>query len=74
MYMFSSSDDQTLKVWGANANSLVKVIIDSKFKSDKDDDLMSGNNSDDNGMNNADDSESIGESSISENSIFSDEQ
>lgn len=72
-FFFSSSDDQTIKVWGTEENLQVKVTIASKFKQDKEDDLLSGNNSEDNILNNADESESIGDSSMSEDSVFSDE-
>lgn len=66
-FMFSWSDDQSIKIWGSHQDFKVKVIIESKFKH-KDDEIMSGNNSDDN-YHNQEDSDSIGDSSISENSI-----
>lgn len=72
-FLFSCSDDQTIKVWGANQNTEVKVHIDPKFKNVKDEDNISANNSD-NQINNMDDSESIGESSLNEGSIFSDDE
>lgn len=71
-FLFSWSDDQSIKVWGSHEEYKVKIHIDSKYKN-KDDEIMSGNNSDDN-YNNHDDSESIGDSSISENSIASDDE
>lgn len=72
-FFFSCSDDQTIIVWGVDESYEVKVHIDSKFKASKDDD----DNSDNAGVNNEIenlDSESLGDSSMSEGSIFSDEQ
>ena len=72
--MFSCSDDQSIKIWGSHDEYKVKIQIDSKFKVNKEDEIMSGNNSDENNINGQDDSESIGDSSISENSIVSEDE
>jgi WD40 repeat protein len=66
-FFFSCADDQTIKVWGVDKDHKVKVTIPSKFKSS---DNVSENGSDMD-MNPDRDSESIGDSSLSEGSVFS---
>lgn len=68
-FFISCSDDQTIKVWGVNSTDQVKVTIDPKFKSLIEDE--SGQNSENYQIDNIDDSESLGESSLSEGSVFS---
>jgi WD40 repeat protein len=73
-FFFSCSDDQSIKIWGISVDHKVKVNIDNKFKI-KDEEMSDngmGNYSDDQ-QNGNDDSESIGDSSLSDGSIFSDE-
>lgn len=75
-FFFSCSDDQTIKVWGTSDKLKVKVTIDNKFKSILGE-FNEGGNSDNSGDEpmgvEQDDSESIGESSDSGRSLFSDE-
>lgn len=70
-FLFSCSDDQTIKVWGVN-NIDCKFEIKFKVKDEDMSDNGMGNYSDDQQIGN-DDSESIGDSSLSDGSIFSDE-
>jgi len=71
-FFFSCSDDQTIKVWGTSNDLEVKVHIDPKFKIDSDS-IMSEHNGLNEVINQIDDSESMGDSSISDRSLFSEE-
>ena len=71
-FFFSCSDDHTIKIGGTSKDLEVKVHIGAKFKIDSDS-VMSEHNGLNEVSNQIDDSESMGESSISDRSLFSEE-